>query len=251
MNRPASFVPLHCALDDIRIVVDPADPPAPSEIMVERWQRAEATNPRLFNGPILRFMRFDAQTRTIHAAHDTYQRYSMQDRPAPVTGEHDHHHAVSHLAVTGVVTATEPTTGTGCVVLGKRGTETFVYPGLWEHAPGGGLETTEIYEQLLRELGEELSLDGLDDPTRRDQLLERPGPTDVLGLAFDPNTPSVDVVVRLQLREGAERFISSDSWEYGDTQLVPIETLPAFLATQSEQAIIPPAVAIWRGMEWV
>lgn len=250
MNRPASFLPLHCALDDLTIAVDRADPPAPTPAMVERWDAAAAANPRLFNGTLLRFHRFDAATRTIHASQDTYQRYAMQDRPPAVTGEHDHANGVSHLAVTGVVIATDPDTGREAVVLGKRGEQTFVYPGLWEHAPGGGLETTEIYEQLLREMGEELGIKGLDDAARREALLVPPGPDDVLGLAFDPNMPSVDVVVRVRLRDGAERSLRDGSWEYGDTRVVPVDSLPGFLTEQGERAIIPPAVAIWRGLGW-
>lgn len=218
--------------------------------MVERWDAAAAANPRLFNGTLLRFHRFDAATRTIHASQDTYQRYAMQDRPPAVTGEHDHANGVSHLAVTGVVIVADPGTGRESVVLGKRGEQTFVYPGLWEHAPGGGLETTEVYEQLLREMEEELGIAGLDDPARRDALLVPPEPNDVLGLAFDPNMPSVDVVVRVRLRDGAERSLRDGSWEYGDTRLVTIDALPGFLAERGEAAIIPPAAAIWRAMGW-
>ena len=249
--NPASFLPLRCALGDLTIALDHADPPAPTPAMVERWNAAAASNPRLFNGPLLRFLRFDAATRTIHASNDTYQRYAMQDRPPAVTGEHDHARGVSHLAVTGVVIATDVVSGRESVVLGKRGAETFVYPGLWEHAPGGGLETTEIYEQLLREMGEELGIEALDDPARRDALLVPPGPDDVLGLAFDPNMPSVDVVVRVRLRVGAEGALRGGSWEYGDTRLVPVNSLPGFLAAHGERALIPPAVAIWRAMGWV
>lgn len=249
MNRPATFLPLNCALEDITIRVDPAAPPAPTPTMIERWNAAAAANPRLFNGPLLRFLSFDPDTRTILAGNDTYQRYAMQDRPPPVTGPHDHADGVSHLAVTGVVIATDPTTGNESVVLGRRGAETFVYPGLWEHAPGGGLETTDIFPQLLREMEEELGLEGLDDPPRRDAIMHPPGPNDVLGLAFDPNMPSVDIVVRLRMRPGAERSIRG-SWEYGDTRLVPIDAIRGFLDEHGESAIIPPAVAIWRALGW-
>ena len=113
-------------------------------------------------------------------------------------------HDIYHLAVTGIVTARDGQ-GHEAVVLGKRGASTFIYPHMWEHAPGGGLESTDIYAQLLLEMEEELGLPGLVDGSRRDALLEPPAAGDVLGLTIDPNTPSVDVIIRARMRESGIR----------------------------------------------
>ena len=156
---------------------------------------------------------------------------------------------IYHLAVTGVVTV-RGAEGKDAVALGRRGASTFIYPHMWEHAPGGGLESPDINAQLLLEMEEELGLPGLVDGSRRDELLEPPSPDDVLGLTIDPNTPSVDVIVRVRLRENAERAMETGSWEYGSTRLLPVAALPEFIAREGEANIIPPTLAIWRGMGW-
>jgi len=258
--QPASFIPLHCSLDDISITLEPGDPPPPTPHMLQRWARATASNPRLFNGPILRYMSHSGAGHSgpplaspslispqITARRDTYQRYAMQSHdPAAADPARD----IYHLAVTGVVTAPDAR-GREAVLLGKRGPGTFVYPHLWEHAPGGGLESPDIYAQLLLEMEEELGLPGLVDGSQLDKLLEPAAAGDVLGLTIDPNTPSVDVIVRVRLREGAERAMESGSWEYGSTRLTPVAALPVFLDREGERNIIPPTLAIWRGLGWV
>ena len=264
--QPASFIPLHCALDDITIKVDSANPPPPTPAMLERWSRACQANPRLFNGPILRYISHSCPLSRapwervgeralpalpppchITARHDTYQRYAMQADDAAKT---DPAKSVYHLAVTGIVTARDAH-GNESVLLGKRGTSTFIYPDMWEHAPSGGLETADIYDQLLREMEEELGLQGLVDGTSRDALLEPQGEHDVLGLTVDPNTPSVDVVLRLQLRNDAKHALGAASWEYGSTRFVPVAELAAFTEQEGQDTIIPPALATWRGLGWV
>ena len=246
--HPAAFIPLHCGIAEVEIRVEPADIPLPTSTMLERWQQAASANPRLFNGPILRYMSHEAgRGARIVARHDTYQRYGMQRHVAATA---DPARDVYHLAVTGVVTARDAQ-GHDAILLGKRGGATFIYPHMWEHAPGGGLESTDIYDQLLREMEEELGLSGLVDGSTRDEILEPPAGDDVLGLAIDPNAPSLDVVIRLRLREGAERRITDASWEYGATRFVPTDALPAFLREHTEPEVIPPAVAVWRGMGWI
>lgn len=263
--QPASFTPLHCSLTDINIHIEPTDPPPPTPAILDRWAEASESNPRLFNGPILRYISHTAPggpppappTPThpssprphpsITARRDTYQRYAMQHHDAATA---DPACDIYHLAVIGVVLARDGH-GNESVLLGKRGASTFVYPYMWEHAPGGGIESTDIYTQLLREMEEELGLTGLVDGSNRDEILEPPAPDDCHGLAIDPNTPSVDVVVRLRLREGAERAMGDPSWEYGFTRLVPIAKLKQFAQQEGTGAIIPPALAIWRGMGWI
>jgi hypothetical protein len=240
---------LHSGLDALRIETSPEPPPEPSGEAEARWIEACAENPRLFNGPILRYAGFDRASMTVRAARDTYQRYAMQARPpAPVTLD-DPAGAVVHLAVTGVLVARDGATGRESVVLGRRGGATFVYPGMWEHAPGGGLEHADVRGQLLAELSEELG-----DPTRpepAERLVFPSGAGDLLGLALDPNTPSVDIVVRLRLRPGAERRLAGGSWEYDQTRLVPVGSLGAFVAEVGGARIIPPAAAMWRALGWL
>ncbi len=254
--QPALFIPLGCSLADIAIDIRPGAPPPATPDMLERWRHATAANPRLFNGPILRYLSHTPGAGhsgpppslpcLIAAAHDTYQRYAMQRHdPAAAEPARD----IYHLAVTGVVTV-RGAEGKDAVALGRRGASTFIYPHMWEHAPGGGLESPDIYAQLLLEMEEELGLPGLVDGSRREELLEPPGADDVLGLTIDPNTPSVDIIVRVRLRENAERAMETGSWEYGSTRLLPVAALPEFIAREGEANIIPPTLAIWRGMGW-
>lgn len=245
----ATFVPLHCALGDLRIEVEHGEPPPPSADVKRRWSDASAANPRLFNGPILRFRSFDPTARTILASRDTYQRYSMQRFDARTsTFERD----VYHLAVTGVLLARDEA-GREHVLLGRRGRETMLYPGHWELAPGGGLDSTDVYAQLLAEMEEELGLRVSTEP----RLFEPPGPGDVLGLAIDPNAPSADIVLRLRARADVRTLRSAiadapgeHSWEYGSTRWVAFDEVAAFAAAESGRTI-PPTLAILRGIGWI
>lgn len=261
-HMPADFLALACPLAALRIVVDPAPPPAPTGEMLARWAEATGANPRLFNGPILRFQAFDPASRTIEASRDTYQRYAMQPaerRPGPPPAPPRRFAVASdliyHLAVTGVITS-EDARGREHVLLGRRGPATFVYPGLWELAPGGGLESADVWAQLLQEMEEELSLPGL--RSCEGEFLRPVGPTDLLGLSIDPNTPSVDVVVRVRLTrglgsiatEGGASGSGEHAWEYGSVRWVAIDAL-ADLARGEAGGIIPPSLAIWRGLGWI
>lgn len=245
---PATFLPLACALGDLRIEVAPGEPPPPSADVERRWRDASAANPRLFNGSILRFRSFDPAACTIRASRDTYQRYSMQRFDARTsTFERD----VYHLAVTGVLLARDEA-GREHVLLGRRGRETILYPDHWELAPGGGLDSTDIYAQVVAEMEEELGLRASAEP----RLFEPPGPGDVLGLAIDPNAPSTDIVLRLRasadvrsLRSAIADAAGEHSWEYGSTRWVALEEAPAFVAAESGRTI-PPTLAILRGMGW-
>lgn len=238
MLQTASFIPIGRPLEALRIEIEAGEPPEPDAGMLARWGEATASNPRLFNGPILRFMSFDAAAGVIRAKRDSYLRYAMQRfDPASASPERD----VYHLAVTGVV-LTPDARGRECVMLGRRGVSTFVYPGMWELAPGGGLESADIGDQLAREMEEELGL----PPGRA----LPPEPDAVLGLSIDPNTPSVDVVVRVRLGAGAAGEATHD-WEYQTARAVPREDLPSFVAREGEAGIIPPTLAILRGLDWI
>jgi hypothetical protein len=244
--HPATFIPLHCSLSDVRIEIEPGEPPAATPDMIERWREACSRLPRLFNGSILRFRSFDANRRIIRASRDTYQRYTMQRFDAAnATAEN----AIHHLAVTGVVTAVDDA-GRERVLLGRRGEGTPLYPNRWELAPGGGLDSPDVYAQMLQEMEEELGVAGLVDGSRRDAVLYPPGETDVLGLAIDPNAPSADVVVRLRLVAGAGADFSGESWEYGSTYWAPLDEVGSFASAEAG-SIIPPTLAIMRGMGWM
>ncbi|HZW11021.1 MAG TPA: NUDIX domain-containing protein [Phycisphaerales bacterium] len=241
--HPATFIPLGCALAEIRIEIDPAEPPAPTPDMAERWAAACARLPRLFNGPILRFRSFDPARGVVRASRETYLRYTMQRFDAAASTPES---TIHHLAVTGVVTAPDGG-GREHVLLGRRGEGTLLYPGRWELAPGGGLDSADIYGQLLQEMEEELGIAGLVDGSRRNALLRPPGPTDVLGIAIDPNAPSADVVVRVRLGAGAGEDFTGQSWEYGATRWIPLDEVGSLTAAAAGE-LIPPTLAILRGL---
>lgn len=230
------FEPLGVALESLRIEIDAGGPPAPEPSMRDAWDACCRANPRLFNGAILSYAGLGPGGR-ISARRETYMRLLLRAS------------RVHHLAVTGLLTA-PGRDGRRCALLGQRSRDVGVHAGLWEFAPGGGLDcppmgvaaigAAEVCAQLAQEVGEEL---GLDVPAGA------PGWA-VLGLAIDHDIPSADIVVHVPLEGFADELIpvvGSDRWEYQRTCWTPLDELGGFDREHAD-GIIAPARCLIRAL---
>lgn len=223
---------------DLRVLIDDADPPTTTPDIDRAWNDQRRANPRLFNGPILSLTSHDDLT--LHTRRDTYQRLTIQSLNKPLVSP-----PVHQLSVTGVLVARDAL-GTPHVLLGRRSHATRIYGGLWEFAPGGGVDAPprtqssldggDLFRQLLQEIREELDLPS---PATADLA---PGPA--LGLASDPTAGSVDVVIRVDLLARVEDILTTsgdaERWEYDHARWVTPDELRMWTA-QEPTAFIPPA----------
>ncbi|HRQ73207.1 MAG TPA: NUDIX hydrolase [Phycisphaerales bacterium] len=227
--------PLPTALDALRVEVAAGRAPAPSPAMLERWDALRARTPRLFNGPILAFVSFDAANATIHARRDTYLRLTCQDESStPV---------VSLLGVTGLLVAAPPGVPAR-VLLGRRSREVWACPGQWEFGPAGGLNAPGVFDHngpatlrgrdvldhLLREVREEV---GVTLPPAR------AAPE---CLTMDAAGRGTDVVLRLEYDLAPDSLptaLAPDAWEYEETRWLTLPELAAFTAAHGDEMIAP------------
>jgi len=230
------------ALDELRVEIDEAAPAyEPTPEAEARWDVMRRERPRLFNGPILAFVRYDARARTVRARRDRY--LSLAVRPEVETG-------VTQLSVTGILTARDAA-GREHVLLAKRSTETRIYDRMWELAPSGGLDPIsasiarmngeDAWRQLLVEVEEEL------------ELSIAPDPGGVVALTHDAVANSCDVCLRVELARPLEDVMATTGrlgWEYETTRWIPVEHVRAFDATEGER-VIPPTRALFRVMGWI
>lgn len=199
------FQPIALPLHLLHLHIDHSKPPEPSPEALDRWNELTRTTPRLFNGPILSFTRFEDDT--IHARVDSYQRLVTREP------------GVCHLSVTAVLRHR------GKTLLGKRSAHTAVHPDVWELAPSGGLDVPKadrtdarvFWTQLLEEMNEEIG----------------PGwsltPGEILGLVIDPSVPSADLVITADVT--SEGPAVNDRWEHDELRWVPLRELAEFART--------------------
>ena len=188
------------------------------------WRDLCAQNPRYFNGDMLVFDRYDAATGVVTAHVDQYKRHAVRD--SVDLGD-------SLLAVTAIVIAD------GCVLLGRRSTQTHRYGGLWELGPSGGVDVPAagdsideraLLEQAQREINEEA---GFDTRGVRSRLI---------ALVHDHQVGSSDLAMTLTLDQ---RPTIVTNWEYSQTRWVTIDELGAW-ASEKPDELIPTTVALAR-----
>ena len=219
-------------------------------------------NPRLFNGPILRYQSCDAQACAITASRECYLRYAVQRVGSAQAHTHDLANPQSmlyQLAVTGLFVQTDAA-GREHILLGKRAHETWVYPDCWELAPAGGLENADFLGQLEKEMHEELgkTCQGVTLCAATKPCAPAGSSAQavccVLGLTLDPNTPSADIIVRVDLAPAHESVSASlgtgSAWEYAQVRWVRIDELGGFVASHND-FIIPPTRAVFHALGWL
>ena len=133
---------------------------------------------------------------------------------------------VRPLAVTGVLTCPEG------IVIGRRSASVFQFPGLWELAPSGSVDVVmrgsdhniDLLSQLMRELSEEIGLDG--------GAVTQIEP---LAIACDVDSQVFDVCFVLNTATSwariSELFAANANTEYEHLDILPVEQIAAFLRT--------------------
>lgn len=217
----------------LSIRIDPHGPPAASAEVKRAWAGLCAANPRLFDGPVLSVVWFDADEASMLTRPDRYQRLAVQPRVA--TG-------VRMLGVTALLSSRDEAGGER-LMLGRRGASTRIYGGMWELGPAGGLDSwhagqlvidpAAIIEQAADEVQEEAGLDVSGGS--------------IIGLVRDDTACSYDVVVRIEVGRGEARAARADGWEYSEIAWLAREEAPAFLAGER---VIEPARAVLRALGW-
>lgn len=134
--------------------------------------------------------------------------------------------ALRFVRVTGLVT------WEGAVVLGRRADYLAADPALWEPAPSGGLHRPDPVGVRLEELREELGLEP--------ETVEWPV---LFALVMDARTGIVDICLRAPARLSAEALLArqrdSGTDEHAEVRAVPVNGLPAFVATHARRVIAP------------
>lgn len=221
----------------VRVAMSPAPPPAlsPREraLVEEIWSERSSANARLYNGSLLAVVSTDEETGEIVCRRDEFKRLIAQPRVR--TG-------VRLLAITGAVTARDAS-GERHVLLGRRGEDTRVYPGMWELGPCGGVPPPHA------------SITHLDEDTIRRHLLEE-GEEEVglafaagriVGIARDHVAHSEDLVMACDAGQLEHARIEGGTcaWEYRELKWVALRDLERF-DRDNAACIIAPTRALFR-----
>lgn len=214
--------------------------PADAVVIIDRlWEQMQRENPRLHDGSVLLTDPLDAHDGRIIVKRGTYRLLAT----ANASGI-----AFRALGVQGVVVARDRF-GREHLLLGRRGSEVRIYPGLWENAPSGTVSGPEPDEEMIgwpsvirtlqAEGMEELGIDLHQASVQWIALLE------------DAEACSVDVVLRLTLMQSVEELRlpcaihEGGRWEYVDAAWVEMNALGAWVERQGH-AVSPPTRGLVR-----
>ena len=227
-----------------RVEVSREFPPPLTARGADAWARQRADNPRLFDGPILAALGYDASDDTLRvlARRDGFARLVVQ--PMVPTG-------VRLLALTAVLVARDAV-GREHVLLGQRGTGTRIYDGLWELGPSGGIDPppagvevmdlpmimARLADEIAEEIGPELARRVAGAPAR------------VVAITRDHLAFADDLCIRVDLGDlsAVADLAHPANWEYRQTLWLPIDT---YVAWEDPAKVIPPTRALARALGWV
>lgn len=250
-----------------------ADPdPAATE---RAWRTLTSRFPQMFDGPISAADRFAPGSPVVRARPSSYKPYAAGVESGASSSPDDptHSRRPTLFAVTGVVISRDES-GVERILLARRGGATWLYVGMWELAPAGGLpppgaealdgarwRTDALANHLLTELEEETGAS-----LAAGAGLDRPFAPTPIALVHDALVRSLDVVLRLDVGpEFAERIASHaapgnpgapapgtsgavhEHGEYSRLDWTPLADLPRFIADRPGQ-VIPPTIAVLRAL---
>lgn len=214
--------------------------PSHDDAIDSAWTELTSANPRLFNGPILAFHDFDSACELVTLRRDEFKRLAVRERAG--TG-------VLQFGITGVLIAGGPP-GARRVLMGLRSKATRAYGGMWELAPGGGVEPPADAGDVITDRDAEATL--------REEMEEELGGTiahafavaraEPVALIEDPIMGSFDVAFRVQGPHTARNSIEPASWEYDALRWVETNDLAAFVAAERGR-IIPPTLALLEALD--
>jgi ADP-ribose pyrophosphatase YjhB (NUDIX family) len=178
-----------------------------------RWNALCAANPKYFDGSMLQVLGTSRNGHggvQIHVQECSYRFYAVQRADGAWPGLDC---GVRPLGVKGIARRGDE------VLLGRRSQRVAFYPGLWEFAPGGGLEPgIDPAAQVGKELEEETGIAARSAPI-------------AIALLYDPVAFTWEIVHRLELPGGATPELG---WEYDEFRFVARDALPEPLAAVAE-----------------
>jgi 8-oxo-dGTP pyrophosphatase MutT (NUDIX family) len=247
MPRPVTTIPFTevfpIALGPLTVIISRAAPPANSGAVDAAWAKLIARNPRYFDGPLLSVVSLgpastEQPSNEIFVRRDRFSRLAVQ--PGVMTG-------VRILSVTAVLVARDAG-GAEHVLLGRRGTGTRIYAGMWELGPSGGLhdppaaveslDQAAVFSHLADEIAEEVGLH-VDHGTP-------------VCVARDHFAMSDDIVFTCEVGplEDARGKASAANWEYSEVTWLPVAEAARF-DEEHARDIIAPTRALFRMLGWL
>jgi 8-oxo-dGTP pyrophosphatase MutT (NUDIX family) len=209
--RPASPARLLRLRRPPRIIIDDSAfvPDVPLDAVNAAWTAIVAENPRFTDGDCLHVVgvhRDGHGGATVHAVRSSYRMGAVRRRGIETGFRGLGTKAIAHVG--------------GRVLLGRRSTQVNAYPGLWEFAPGGGVEIGEAPDVgIVRELMEECGVAAA-------------APARAVALLFDPAVSAWEIVHELPMAAPPD---AAPGWEYSELAMRDPHALPEGLSPCAEQ----------------
>lgn len=229
----------------VRMVVRPCVAPAGVDAEADHaWEEMRRANPRLHDGPVVL---------VVDEGSGDGEWVCRVGRYRELATARELGRRVRALGVSGLVIGRDGR-GVEHALFGRRGSQTRIYGGLWEHAPSGtvgglGAGTESI---VVDDLSGVLREEGLEEVG-----IDLGGAAEVRAVATveDARACSVDVVIRVEIggeidpRSAPCAAGANGAWEYADTAWVEVREVGAW-AGRAGEALSPPTRAMLRWLGW-
>lgn len=209
--RPAPPARLFRLRRPPRIIIDDSAfvPDVPLGAVNAAWDAIVAANPRFTDGDCLHVIgvhRDGHGGATIHAVRSSYRMGAVRRQGIETGFRGLGTKAIAHVA--------------GRVLVGLRSPQVNAYPGMWEFAPGGGVELGEAPDVgIMRELVEECGVAAA-------------APARAVALLFDPEVSAWEIVHELPMAAPPD---AAPGWEYSELAMCDPRDLPQPLSPCAEQ----------------
>jgi len=206
----------------------------------------QASNPRLFDGPILSVVSLESGSDDVGAIRVRRGSYAMLAVQNPQIPEHVET-GTDQLSVTAVVLSRD-SAGKERILLGRRGMSTRLYGGMWELGPSGGVDAPAADTPLPRLITPADLARQVHEECREEMEGLALHVESMPAITYDPVARSYDVVCLC--RADVVQDVSTANWEYEGSRWVPLDEIAAF-DRGHEVSIIAPTRALFRFFGWV